>query len=213
MNTQKLPHVLLALYVVVWGLCAINPVYPSDWLLENVLVFVFVPVTIWHYRVARVSDLAYVTLFIFFCLHSLGSHYTYAEVPYNHWWQALTGQTFNELMGWQRNHYDRLVHFCYGLLTTVIWAEILLRNVRISSTAWRWIVPFAFVSAHGMYYELVEWLAVDLFGGDLGVAYLGTQGDIWDAHKDMLLATIGCAITLTWMQASGRLQAIRPKSA
>lgn len=206
MNNIPLPHVLLAVYAVVWALCAINPLYPSDWLLENVLVFIFVPVVIWHYCKAPVSNLAYIALFVFFCLHSLGSHYTYAEVPYDRWWLAMTGQTFNDMMGWQRNHFDRLVHFTYGLLTTVIWTEILLRHVRGLDGFWRWLVPLTFMLSHGEAYELIEWLAAVQFGGDLGVAYLGTQGDIWDAHKDMLLAALGSAVTLAWMTATGRLE-------
>lgn len=202
---SALPPVLLALYAVVWTLCAINPLYPEDWLVENILVFLFVPVLVHHYRRAPASGLAYVTLFVFFCLHSLGSHYTYAQVPYDRWWQALTGETFNAMMGWQRNHYDRLVHFCYGLLTTVIWTELLLRHVQRIDGFWRWLLPLAFMISHGAVYELIEWLAAVQFGGELGDAYLGTQGDIWDAHKDMLLAALGSAITLAWMHASGRL--------
>lgn len=202
---DKWPVLLFALYVPVWVLCAINPLYPSAWLLENVLVFVFIPIIVWHHRVAPLSRLAYVMLFVFFCLHTLGSHYTYAEVPYDRWWQALTGSTVSEITGWQRNHYDRLVHFAYGLLTTLTWTEILLRNVSGLRGAWRWLLPWAFVASHGEIYELAEWLAAELYGGDLGAAYLGTQGDAWDAHKDMLLAALGSAITIAWLSATGRL--------
>lgn len=206
MNAQKLPPLLLAIYAVVWSVCAIDPWFPADWLVENILVFIFVPVVIHHYRVAPLSNLAYVTLFLFFCLHSVGSHYTYAQVPYDSWWRALSGSTFNELMGWERNHYDRLVHFAYGLLTTVTWTELLLRRVRGIEGFWRWLLPWAFVVAHGEIYELIEWIAAVVFGGDLGDAYLGTQGDIWDAHKDMLLAALGSAITIAWLSATGRLE-------
>ncbi|MFP5382710.1 MAG: DUF2238 domain-containing protein [Gammaproteobacteria bacterium] len=201
------PAVLLALYVPVWVLCAIEPLYPSDWLLENVLVFLFVPLIIWQHRRAPATNAAYACLFLFFCLHSLGSHYTYAEVPYDRWWQSLTGSTFNELAGWQRNHYDRLVHFAYGLLTTPIWVGILQRHVHGLRGLWCWLVPLTFMMSHSLAYELIEWVAALLFGGDLGEAYLGTQGDVWDAHWDMLLASSGSAVTLAIMAATGSLSA------
>lgn len=208
MNTShRLPLVLLGIYAVVWILCAINPLYPADWMLENVLVALFVPVIIWHYRKSRASDFAYVALFLFMCMHTLGSHYTYAEVPYDRWWQSLTGNTVNSLFGWERNHYDRLVHFSYGLLTTPVWVEVLLRGLPGLRSFWCWLIPFTFIMSHSMLYELIEWLAVLWFGGDLGQAYLGTQGDIWDAHWDMLLATLGSAVTLLYMARSERLAA------
>ncbi len=207
--THRLPLALLGVYTVVWILCAIQPLYPSDWLLENVLVALFVPLIIWHYRKARASDFAYVALFTFMCMHTLGSHYTYAEVPYDQWWQSLTGSTFNSLLGWERNHYDRLVHFSYGLLTTPVWVEILQRGLPGLRGFWRWLIPFTFIMSHSMLYELIEWLAAVQFGGELGQAYLGTQGDIWDAHWDMLLATLGSAVTLVYMARSGRLEAGR----
>lgn len=204
---SRLPLILLGLYAIVWTLCAIDPLFPSDWLLENVLVFVFVPVVILQYRRGGASDFAYVCLFLFFSLHSLGSHYTYAEVPYDRWWQALTGQTFNDLMGWQRNHYDRLVHFCYGLLCTPVWSEILWRAAPDVRGFWRWLIPLTFMMSHSLMYELIEWAAAVLFGGDLGAAYLGLQGDVWDAQQDMLLASAGSAVMLalmTWRRTPGR---------
>lgn len=203
---NALPLALLALYVVVWTLCAIKPLYPSDWLLENVLVFVFVPVVVIHYfRGARLSNTAYVTLFIFLSLHSLGSHYTYAEVPYDDWWYALTGSTLNDTMGWSRNHYDRLVHFSYGLLTTPIWVEILRRALPDMRSFWRWLIPLTFMMSHSLMYELIEWAAAMQFGGELGEAYLGTQGDNWDAQQDMMLASLGSVICLALLAAAGRL--------
>lgn len=202
---RHLPPILLGLYAVVWVLCAIDPLYPADWAVENILVAVFVPLLVWQYRRAPLSNLAYTCLFLFFCLHSLGSHYTYAEVPWDRWWQALTGHSLQAALGFERNHYDRLVHFAYGLLTTPVWVEILQRHVGRLDGAWRWLVPLTFMLSHGSLYELIEWAAAVVFGGDLGEAYLGTQGDIWDAHWDMLLAGLGSALALALLAATGRL--------
>jgi putative membrane protein len=196
---SRLPPILLGLYAVVWTLCAIRPLYPSDWLLENVLVFVFLPIIVVQYRRGPVSTFAYLCLFLFFCLHSIGSHYTYANVPYDRWFASLTGRTFNSLMGWERNHYDRLVHFTYGLLCTPIWCELLWRANPGLRGFWRWLLPLTFMVSHSALYELIEWAAALVFGGELGQAYLGTQGDGWDAHKDMALASLGSAAMLGWL--------------
>lgn len=202
---QRLPLLLLAVYAVVWTLGAIAPLYPSDWLLENVLVFIAVPILVLYHRHAPLADDTCIFLFLFFCLHTLGSHYTYAEVPYDAWWQALTGDTLSAVTGWERNHYDRLVHFAYGLLVTPLWTEILQRQVPVLRGHWRWLLPLTFMMSHSLLYELIEWAAALLFGGDLGEAYLGTQGDVWDAQQDMALASAGTLVALALLAARGRL--------
>lgn len=200
-----LPRTLLAAYAVVWLLCAIDPLYPSDWLIENLLVFLSLPTLLWAWRYQRFSDGACIALFLFFCLHSLGSHHTYAEVPYERWWQALTGHSFNALFGWQRNQFDRLVHFAYGLLLTPLFTELLGRVMRVSSQTWMNLLVASFLGLQAMAYELIEWGTALVVAPELGAAYLGTQGDVWDAHKDMALATLGNAIALAWLTLRGRL--------
>jgi putative membrane protein len=92
-----------------------------------------------------------------------------------------------------RNHYDRFVHFSYGLL--VLPASWELMQARMSPRGlWRWLMPVFFVMSHSVIYETIEWGAAVIFGGDLGAAYLGTQGDEWDAQKDMALATAGAML-------------------
>jgi putative membrane protein len=61
---------------------------------------------------------------------------------------------------------------------------------------WGYYLPLDVTMATSMLFELFEWGAAELFGGDLGVAYLGTQGDVWDAHKDMALAALGAVIAM-----------------
>jgi putative membrane protein len=204
-----LPGLLLTLYGGVWAVCAIHPLYPSDWLIENVLVFIALPTILLAWRHQRFSDGACLAMFLFFCLHSLGTHYTYAEVPYDRWWQALTGHTFNSLFGWQRNHFDRLVHLAYGLLMTPVYTELLGRVMRVRSAGWMCFIVASFLGLHAMAYELVEWGAARVVAPELGAAYLGTQGDVWDAHKDMALATLGNGITLAWMLVRGHLPLAR----
>ena len=61
---------------------------------------------------------------------------------------------------------------------------------------WGYFLPLDLTMSTSMLYELIEWGAAELFGGDLGAAFLGTQGDIWDAHKDMALASLGALLAM-----------------
>ncbi len=187
---NRYPLTLLVVFTAIWIMLAIAPWYRQDWLLENLIVFVAVPLFVATFRKLRFSDQAYTCLFIFLVLHEIGAHYTYSEVPWRDWLSTVTG---GDATPAGRNHYDRFVHFCYGLLMLpVAWD---LFEARASPRGlWRWLMPPLFVMSHSVIYELVEWLAAEVFGGDLGVAYLGTQGDVWDAQKDMALAAAGALV-------------------
>lgn len=196
MSHRRYLMLLGALFAVVWLASAIKPLHPSDWLLENVLVVLFVLGVALTTRWFVFSRVSMTLIFLFLCLHALGAHYTYAEVPYDEWIEALTGGSLNEAMGWQRNHFDRFVHFCYGLLLAYPIREIFLRIVNVRGF-WGYFLPLDLTMSTSMIYELIEWGAAEIFGGDLGMAYLGTQGDVWDAHRDMALASLGALIAMT----------------
>ena len=190
---DRYPLALLVAFVAIFAALAVAPWYRQDWLLENLLVFIAVPLLAKNYRRLRFSNFAYTCLFVFFVLHEIGAHYTYSEVPWREWLATLTGGDAAALAG--RNHYDRFVHFCYGLLLMPAARELI--EARMSPQGlWRWLMPLLFMMSHSVIYELVEWLAALVFGGELGVAYLGTQGDVWDAQKDMALAASGAALGL-----------------
>jgi putative membrane protein len=199
-SVRSTPHrralrVLTLLFGLEWLLLAIDPNYRGDWLLENVLPLVFIGLLWLTARRLPLSRVSYVLIFIFLFIHETGAHYTYAEVPYDAWFRALTGTGFNELVGWERNNFDRIVHFLYGLLLFYPIREVYFR-VAGAGGFWSYFLPLDFAMSTSMIYELVEWGAAELFGGDLGMAYLGTQGDVWDAHKDMLLASGGAFIAM-----------------
>ena len=198
-ESARYPLILLGLYAAWWAALAIAPVDRSDWLLENALVFIAIPALVLTYRNLRFSNLSYTLLFVFFCLHEVGAHYTYAKVPYDQWFQSLSGHTLNSVFGLARNHYDRVVHFSYGLLMVPPTLELLRAKNAAGTGIWRFIVPLFFLHCQAGIFEMIEWVAAEWFGGDLGVAYLGTQGDVWDAHKDMALAGLGSLIALTIM--------------
>jgi putative membrane protein len=196
--------VLLALFAVVAVVTGLGARYPADWLLENALVFLAVPLLVRGYRTRPLSDGAYACLFAFAVLHEIGAHYTYSEVPYDDWSRALLGVSLDETLGWERNHYDRLVHFLYGvLILRPAWE--LARSLVSGSAAWVDVFSFCLVLAMSAAYELIEAGAAFVFGGDLGMAYLGTQGDVWDAHKDMAAASAGALLALAW-RATRRLR-------
>ena len=184
---------LLLIFLVLFVALGLAPWYRSDWILENVIVFVGVPVLVLSYRNLPLSKISYSCVFVFLCLHEVGAHYTYAEVPYDVFFERIFGRGLNEILGWQRNHFDRVVHFLWGLLLTYPIREVVIR-VSQARGFWGYLLPFLVVVSTSTLFELFVWVAALVFGGDLGVAYLGTQGDVWDAQKDMSLALVGSLI-------------------
>ena len=187
--------VLAGLFAIEFVVLGIAPVDREAWLLENTLVVVFIGGMVASYRKLTLSRISYFLIFVFLSVHAIGAHYTYALVPYDDWFRALTGGSLNELLGWERNNFDRVVHFAYGLLLAYPVREVFLRVARLRGF-WGYFFPLDITMSTSMLYELLEWAAAAVFGGDLGQAYLGTQGDIWDAHKDMALASAGALIAM-----------------
>ena len=206
-----MPHrhyllILAALFGIWWVAMAIHPLDRSAWLLENVLAIAGVGLLAVFHRRLLFSRVSYTLIFVFMCLHQVGAHYTYSETPYDVWFQHLTGRTFNSLVGWERNNFDRVVHFAYGLLLAYPIREIFLRVVNVRGF-WGYFLPLDLTMSTSMIFELLEWGASVVFGGDLGQAYLGTQGDPWDAHKDMALASLGAVVAMSTTAAlNWRLQ-------
>lgn len=182
---------LAAMLAIEFVILAIHPHDRQDWMLENVLVIAFVAALIATYRRMTLSRISYFLIFVFLSLHLIGAHYTYSLVPYDDWFRAITGET----LGWQRNHFDRLVHFSYGLLLVYPIREVFLRVANVRGF-WGYFFPVNIAMSTSMIYELIEWGAAEFFGGELGQAFLGTQGDIWDTHKDMALASCGALIAM-----------------
>lgn len=200
---------LLALYAAWWLWLAIAPKYRADWALENVLVVLALPILAAVYR--DLSRGALLAVFGFLLLHAVGAHYTYAEVPYDAWARAFTGGTVNGWFGLERNHFDRLVHFLYGLLVTPAAVELLRARAGLRGP-WAGFIAFTFMAAQAGCYEIIEWLAAEIFGGELGQAYLGTQGDEWDSQKDSGLMVLGTIVALMVMAILRRRRAGRAQA-
>ena len=193
-RSNRLLQGIVAWLVVLWIITAINPLYPRDWLIENLLVFVFGALLVFTYPRFRFSNYSYALFGLFLSLHLVGAHYTYSETPLGFWLQPL--------FDFERNHYDRIVHFCFGLLIAYPFREFLLRQVQVVRP-WSYILAVTVVMAFSSIYEVIEGVVAMLVSPELGSAYLGTQGDEWDAQKDTFLAFSGAVISMlvTWLYA------------
>ncbi len=184
---------LTIFYAIVFLFSALEPSSRAVWFAE-IIPAIGILIAIWaisiHYQF---SNTAYLLMFIWLCLHTIGAKYTFAEVPFD--W-------FNNLIGSERNNFDRVAHFAIGLYAYPI-AEYLIRKKKFNPTFSCWFALFAIMSlAAG--YEIIEWWYAELAGGDEGIAFLGSQGDIWDAQKDMLCDTTGAILSLFLMSAQRR---------
>jgi putative membrane protein len=189
---------LAVAYAIIWIATAIAPLDRGDWLLENLLVFIFVPVLALTYRRFAFSPLSYALIFVFLSLHAYAAHYTYSFTPLGFWLQETLGQT--------RNHYDRIVHFTFGLLMTYPMLELGRRVLGLRG-GWSYALPGLVALSFSGGYEIVEWWAARTVDPELGTAFLGTQGDDWDSQKDMSLALAGAVICLALSAVVGAARA------
>jgi len=187
LRQNRLFQVLLGGYLILWIVLAISPVDRQDWLLENILAMVSVTLLIVTYRRFQFSDLSYVLIFLFMILHAIGAHYTYSKVPLGFWLQRV--------MDLDRNHYDRLVHFAFGLLLAYPAYELVLRRAK-ARHGWALVLAASTIVGMSGFFEVLESWVAQMVSPELGTAYLGTQGDEWDAQKDTTMAIIGALISL-----------------
>lgn len=195
-RNNTLLKILAGTYTVVWVVTAIHPVYPTDWLLENILVAVFVPVIVLTYRRFPLSEVSYIAITIFMIGHAVGAHYTYAEVPLGFW--------ARDAFGLSRNHYDRLVHFSFGLLLAYPIRETFLRLVRARGF-WAYYFPLDVTLAFSALYEIIEMVVAMVVSPGAGDAYLGTQGDPFDGIRDMAMAFLGSVLCMCTVALARKL--------
>lgn len=178
----------IIVFTSVWVSTLVGTTDMANWLMENTLVFIFLIYLIASFKKHQFSDVSYLLITIYLCLHVYGSKYTYADNPFGYWLQ--------EVLHTQRNHYDRIVHFSFGFLLAYPMRELFLNYFKFP--AWvAWSLPIEITLSISAFYELIEWAVADIFFPAQGDAYLGTQGDIWDAQKDIFLAFSGAIIATT----------------
>jgi len=184
-NTSNLPIFIAAvvLTTIIWS--GVNPAFPEVWLAEIIpIILIFMPLIV-TYRRFRFSDSAYLLMSCWLILHTIGAHYTFANVPF---------EWFNELIGSERNHFDRLAHFSIGFYAYPI-AEYLSRKGHCNPFL-AGLFGLCAIMAIAAGYEIIEWWYAVLAGGEAGIEFLGSQGDIWDAQQDMLADTLGAITSL-----------------
>ncbi|HEY0908056.1 MAG TPA: DUF2238 domain-containing protein [Candidatus Paceibacterota bacterium] len=182
MLKKYFPHILLAIYVVEFIIAGVNPFSRTVWYAENLPIVALVAFAVLLYcRGVRFSNTTYLFIFILPFLHTIGGHYTFELVPFD--W-------FNNLFGFERNMFDRVAHFSVGFYALPIIEYLVSRKL----VAKKWVAAtysifaLAFVA---VFYEWIEWIYAATYGGESGAAFLGSQGDIWDAQKDMLMDVLG----------------------
>lgn len=168
----------------------------ANWLLENLLVIIFLGFFLYSWKKYQFSDLSLLLICLYLCLHVYGSKHTYAENPFGFWLQ--------DQMDWSRNHYDRIVHFSFGFLLAYPMRELLLKWFKFPRWV-AWLLPIEVTLSISGFYELIEWGVADVFFPEQGAAYLGTQGDVWDAQKDIFLAFLGAILATSLVSSIKRI--------
>ena len=186
---------LLSTATLLLLLSCIGAPYPEQMYLQHIPTVVALAALAVFSRRYPLSNAAFTCLVIFLMLHILGARYIYSYVPYDRWMKALVGTDPTSIFHFRRNHYDRMVHFAFGLLWVLPVWEVCVRYFKVPRR-FALYVAFEFVLAFSALYELFEWgLTLALAPNDAN-AYNGQQGDLWDAHKDMAFAMLGSLVTL-----------------
>lgn len=186
----------IIVFAFTWANSLVGTTDFANWILENTLSFIFIVFLITAYKKHQFSDLSYLLICVYLCLHVYGSKYTYAENPFGYWLQDVFHSS--------RNHYDRIVHFSFGFLLAYPMREMFLKWLKYPRWV-AWLLPIEITLSVSAFYELIEWSVADLFFKSKGDAYLGTQGDIWDAQKDIFLAFCGAIIATTIVSVVKRI--------
>ncbi|MFC6379930.1 DUF2238 domain-containing protein [Psychrobacter glacincola] len=177
--------------LIVMVLASIELLEWSSYLLHQLGTLLFLALMLGAYRYGYISSRSYVLAAIFLFIHIIGARYLYSYVPYDDWTQQLFSISLSELFGWQRNMYDRLVHFSYGLLLFFAMIESSKSIFKVQSSKLLIAIALMINMSSSLLYELLEWGIAATLSPEAAEAYNGQQGDVWDAHKDMALALLG----------------------
>ncbi len=189
-------RILFACFLLFFAGSCISPPFLQFLMMQHVPTVLAALLLGWMANRFTISRISFALIVLFLCLHTLGARYLYSYTPYDVWSEALLGVNITELFGLERNHYDRLVHFSYGLLLVVPIQEFERRYLRLSMIVAS-VLAVEFILATSAAYELLEWGIAVVFTPDWAESFLGQQGDIFDAQKDTALATLGALISVS----------------
>ena len=194
MKIDKTKLALVLLVAIATIITCINPIYPHEQLLQHIgTVLLFIPLITDVFKKAMPIS-AFVGLVCFTILHVIGARYIYSYVPYKEFAVSL-GIVDSGFFQDPRNHYDRLVHFSFGVLLfpyLVFVCKKCFKQQRFITVFMAWLM----IQTGSMIYELFEWLLTIVVSSDAADSYNGQQGDMWDAQKDMALALLGSTVML-----------------
>lgn len=193
MESSRIKLLVLLIYISITVLTLINPIYPDFQLLQHSATILYLSWMGIELKQNRFSVKFFVWTALFMTLHSIGARWIYSNVPYDQWCNNLFGFSLSEIFEWDRNMFDRLVHFCYGFLLYYPVKEVYIVWLKYSNRQARHIT-LLFIMASSTVYELFEWALTLTAPAHQAEGYNGQQGDVWDAQKDMFLATFGALI-------------------
>lgn len=188
-------------FLALWFYMYFNCINTTDWFIENILVFIFAIYAIFSYRRFVFSDASYFFFFLFLLVHIFGAMYAYTQNP--------VGEYFQNKYSLWRNPYDRVVHFSFGFLLAYPLHDFLLNKLNVKGR-WQYLLPIEITLSLASIFELIEWLVAEVTTKETGETYVATQGDVWDAHKDIALAVVGAAITMFVLYVYRKQKTRRP---
>ena len=200
---HALLKVFLGIFLAVWVWTFIGTTDHANWVTENVLTAVFIVGLAISHRKFKFSDLSYTMMFVYILLHIYGAMYTYAENPFGYW--------LKDSLILERNPYDRIVHCSFGLLLAYPMRDYFKNHFQWPNWVC-WVLPVEITLSFSGAYELIEWAVADVFFPAQGAAYLGSQGDIWDAQKDMGIALTGAIVIMLVASTLKKLRGARSLS-
>ncbi|MBT4866946.1 MAG: DUF2238 domain-containing protein [Planctomycetaceae bacterium] len=202
---DRVQRILFILFLLAFAGSWVRPPYLQFLLMQHVPTFLAACLLVYLANRFEISRLSFASIVLFLCLHTLGARYLYSYTPYDVWSEWLLGINISETFGFERNHYDRVVHFSFGLLMAVPIQEFERRHLKLS-LAVSSVLAIECILATSAGYELLEWAIAVIFTPEWADNFLGQQGDIFDAQKDTALATGGAVISICVMAVVSRFR-------
>jgi len=201
MHQQRFKIFTLFVFFIILIVSCINPVYPREMYMQHSATVVVAFFLIYAIKKNILSNRSFLMIVIFMIFHIIGARWIYSYTPYDQWIKSLTSFSLNSYFGFERNHYDRLIHFLFGFLILIPIRELFLKKPGMMLKTSNQIAFLSILSL-SMLYEIFEWMLSIVLSPGAAEAYNGQQGDYWDAQKDMALALIGALCMLIILRLS-----------
>lgn len=201
MRQRRIKIGLLVLYFLILIISCIHPIYPDEMYLQHSVTLLVAGLLIYTTIRNNLSNKSFLLIAGFMICHIIGARWIYSYVPYDQWIKSLTGFSINSYFGFQRNQYDRLIHFLFGFMIIIPLREIYSRWINCPRRL-AMLLAFLSILSMSMIYEVFEWSISMFLSPEDAEAYNGQQGDYWDAQKDMALALLGTMVMILILQLS-----------